>query len=125
MVPNLSVNSGFIAGELRTITVVRGIPEVAVYIDGIETTGNNLLTREFVELERVEVLKGPQGTLFGRGAMGGAIQLITKVPADECEAKIQATTGSFNRTVLKVSASFRFGDAFKVRLTGTLAKRDG
>ena len=125
MVPNLSVNSGFIAGEVRTITVMRGIPEVAVYIDGIETTGNNLLTREFVELERIEVLKGPQGTLFGRGTMGGAVQFITKVPADEFEAKIQATAGSFNRTDLKASASFPLGDAFKVRLTGALAKRDG
>ncbi len=125
MVPNLSVNSGFIAGELRTITVMRGIPEVAVYVDGIETTGNNLLTREFVELERVEVMKGPQGTLFGRGTMGGAVQLVTRVPADEFEAKLQATGGSFNRTDLKASASFPLGNTLKVRLTGALAKRDG
>ena len=125
MVPNLSVNSGFIAREVRTITVMRGIPEVAVYIDGIETTGNNLLTREVVELERIEVLKGPHGTLFGRGTMGGAVQFITKVPADEFEAKIQATAGSFNRTDLKASASLPLGDAFKVQLTGALAKRDG
>lgn len=125
MVPNLSVNSGFIAGELRTITVMRGIPGVAVYVDGIETTGNNLLTREFVELERVEVMKGPQGTLFGRGTMGGAVQLVTRAPADEFEAKIQATAGSFSRTDLKASASFPLGDALKLRLTGALARRDG
>ena len=125
MVPNLSVNAGFIRGEFNTIAVMRGIPGVAIYIDGIETTRNNLLTREFVELERIEVLKGPQGTLFGRGTMGGAVQFITKVPADEFEAKIQATAGSFNRADLKATASFRLGDAFKVRLTGAHAQRDG
>jgi len=69
---------------------------VATYIDGVYLPFAHGLAQEFVKLERVEVLKGPQGTLFGRNATGGAINIVTKKPTDAYEANIDLTGGSFN-----------------------------
>src|SRR5690606_34509295 len=63
---------------------------VAVYIDGIYQSDKTLSVFEFNNIERIEVLKGPQGTLFGRNATGGAINIITKQPNFEPSANAEA-----------------------------------
>jgi iron complex outermembrane recepter protein len=86
-VPNLNIIGG-LAGPGTTSFTVRGIPRVGTYVDGIWQVGTNgLLTRNLVDLERVEVLRGPQGTLYGRDSTGGAIRLVTKRPAGSSAAK--------------------------------------
>lgn len=124
IVPNLSINAASITGETGTVTVMRGIPGVVTYVDGIETTGSSLLTREFRDLERIEVLRGPQGTLFGRGTMGGAVQLITTRPGDDFGGRIQATGGNLSRGDFKATVDVPIGERIKTRFSGAVLKRD-
>jgi iron complex outermembrane receptor protein len=75
-------------------------PSVGVYIDGVyisRTTGANV---GLVDVERVEVLRGPQGTLFGRNTIGGAVNIITRRPANELQASLVAGIGNFDRREL-------------------------
>jgi iron complex outermembrane receptor protein len=85
MAPNLSVQGQ--AGrtnESEASFRVRGVPGVAVYVDGIDqTSAIGLFTMGVVEVDRIEVLRGPQGTLFGNSALGGAVQYVTRRPGDE------------------------------------------
>ena len=82
MVPNVVINPGPV-GEFATATLIRGLPGVTTYVDGINFYNVGFLQRSFVEIERLEVLRGPQGTLFGRNSNGGAIQILTRPPAEE------------------------------------------
>ena len=77
MVPNVVINPGC-CGEFATATFIRGLPGVTTYVDGINFYNVGFLQRSFVEIERVEVLRGPQGTLFGRNTNGGAVQILTR-----------------------------------------------
>ena len=84
MAPNLSVQGGS-GREIESSASfrVRGVPGVAVYVDGIDQTNAiGLFTMGVVEVDRIEVLRGPQGTLFGNSALGGAVQYVTRRPAD-------------------------------------------
>ncbi len=124
-IPNLNIIGG-LAGSTTTAFSVRGIPNVGVYIDGIWQVGNaGLLTRNLVELERVEVLRGPQGTLYGRDSTGGSIRLVTKRPAEEFGAQISATVGSYNRTDVNLSVDVPLGENLFSKWTLASLERDG
>jgi iron complex outermembrane recepter protein len=79
-------------------------PAVAFHVNGIYLATHEDTGSEFYDVSRIEVLKGPQGTLFGRNALGGAINLITNLPSDHFEASEQVTAGNYDavstRTVL-------------------------
>jgi iron complex outermembrane receptor protein len=72
-------------------------PAVAVYIDGVYIGRSGSAQLNFNDIERVEILKGPQGTLFGRNAAAGAIHVITKKPSQDSEGNLSLTFGSFNK----------------------------
>ena len=85
IVPNLySANPG----DNRNVTAIRGIattsydPAVATYIDGINQYGLDTYISQLYDVDRIEILRGPQGTLYGRNAMGGVINIITKQPSN-------------------------------------------
>ncbi|MGJ8669659.1 MAG: TonB-dependent receptor [Oceanococcus sp.] len=102
------------------VTFLRGIgtdafittdPSVATYIDGVYFPFASNLAQQFGSVERIEVLKGPQGTLFGRNATGGAIAIHTKEPQfEEFSGDLTATLGSFNKTLLRGYANVPLGD---------------
>ena len=101
-IPNVVVTGGGSSGTQGTGFSVRGIPNVGTYVDGIwQIDSAGALVREFVDLDRIEVLRGPQGTTFGRDSTGGAIRLWTKRPGEEFGGTLTATLGSLDRRDVK------------------------
>jgi iron complex outermembrane recepter protein len=99
-------------------------PGVGLYIDDVyypRLTGANF---DLLDVERVEVLRGPQGTLTGRNSEGGAIKFISRKPTGE-GGYVSATYGSRNRVNLRASADFKLAENLFARLSGTLADQEG
>lgn len=79
---------------IRGITQVRfGEPPVALVIDGVQASSPDQGTQELTDIERIEVLKGPQGSTYGRNAIGGAINIVTKEPTNSFENQLSAEVG--------------------------------
>jgi len=124
--PNLSVMGGGNSGESQATFRVRGMPGVSVYIDGVnQATTDGLLTMGVVEVDRIEVLRGPQGTLFGNASLGGAISYVTRAPADTFGARVQGSIGSFNRRDFQAAVDMPLSDTFKTKFTVASMSRDG
>jgi iron complex outermembrane recepter protein len=101
-------------------------PAVGLYLDGVyiaRTTGANL---RMFDLERVEVLRGPQGTLFGRNTVGGAINVIPRLPVPEFEGTVNARLGNYNHRELSGMVNLPFGDGGSaLRVTAAQSAHDG
>jgi len=124
-IPNVVITGGG-GGTSNSSFRMRGIPNVGTYVDGVwQVATNGMLTSEFVDIDRVEVLRGPQGTMFGRDSTGGAIRIWTKRPADEFGGNITATTGSNDRRDVKASIDLPLGDKLKTKWTAANLFRDG
>ena len=67
---------------------------VAIVIDGVQLTSPNQIDQELFDLQQIEILKGPQGALYGRNAVAGAINIVTKQPTDEFEGRVSASYGN-------------------------------
>jgi iron complex outermembrane receptor protein len=100
-------------------------PGVGVYIDDVYQGSLTGSAMDLLDLERVEVLRGPQGTLFGKNSLGGAIRLISKAPKGDNTGMLEATYGTSNRLDLKGSYDFALADNVFMRITGVSKKIDG
>lgn len=99
---------------------------VAVYMDGVYVARSQGQAMEVAELERVEVLRGPQGTLYGRNATGGAINFVTRKPElGDFGAKLQATFGNLNNRRYKAAVNIPVGDTLAARLSYANISQDG
>ena len=99
---------------------------VAVYLDGAYVASMNALNMQLFDMERVEVLRGPQGTLFGRNATGGVIQFLThKAVDEEANGYLEGIAGDFNSYSLEGAFGGAFSDGVRGRLSGRYEKSDG
>jgi len=134
-VPNLNITE-FSAGHTSsTNAFIRGIglqdhlittdPGVSVYVDGVylgRQVGQNW---NIQNIERIEVLRGPQGTLYGRNSIGGAINIITKTPGADPGAQVSVEAGTRGRLNGDFYGDYRVNDTFAVAFTGGFKNRDG
>lgn len=100
-------------------------PGVGIYIDGIYMARSIGGVMDTLDLERVEILRGPQGTLFGRNTIGGAISMISKKPSEEFSGNGELTVGNFHRLDLRVSIDMPLSDKVRTRLSFSSKNRDG
>jgi iron complex outermembrane receptor protein len=113
--PNMSFFASAISGKNSGQAYIRGVgqfdyilstdPGVGVYVDGVYLARSLGSILDLVDIERVEVLRGPQGTLYGKNTVGGAINVITRKPAEEMEGMIELKTGSYDRINVRANAS--------------------
>ena len=114
-----------IRGIGQTDYVITIEPGVGLYLDGVYIGKSVGSLIDNVDIERVEVLRGPQGTLFGRNTIGGAVSVISKRPSEEFEAYVDATVGRYDRRDLKASVSGAVTDNLRLRFSGATQNRDG
>lgn len=98
---------------------------VGIHMNNIPLTDNRLVQSQFYDVERVEVLRGPQGTLYGRNATGGVVNVITQKPSNEFSAELTGEYASFNTKKVRGHVNTPVTDELAVRLAGTMVKRDG
>ena len=135
--PNVTLDAGtpFSGSDNVLAAFIRGIgqndfafnqdPGVGVYIDGVflaRSVGSNT---NMLDVDRVEILKGPQGTLFGRNTIGGAISIVTHEPGDEFTAKGEVTGGSYNRLDFQGAMDLPITDKILTTVAFSRKSRDG
>ena len=98
---------------------------VGIHQNNIPLTVSRLASAEFFDIERVEVLRGPQGTLYGRNATGGVVNMITARPDDDFSGEVSAEYGRFDRMKLSGYVNVPLSDTFAVRVAGVHLSRDG
>ncbi len=124
-------SSGDASGQLGIRGVVQSDYSVnqegpnSMYIDEVYLSSSGLQAFPIYDLERVEVLRGPQGTLFGRASSGGLVSFFTKRPTDKLEGYADVRYGSFNSISVEGAISGPFSDRVRGRLSGLYSKADG
>ena len=136
--PNVTLTtaSGGLGGSQATSITIRGVgqndfnlavePGVGMYVDDVYygTMYGSML--DLLDLDRVEILRGPQGTLSGKNSEGGAVKLFSKQPSGETEGYAEMGVGSFNHRTLRAGANFAIvPDKLFLRVTGLAEKQDG
>ncbi|MEH6591355.1 MAG: TonB-dependent receptor [Halioglobus sp.] len=137
LTPGLTYNRGIGGSDLRPdirgITQLSGRSNVAILVDGVDQTtdaligtgAGQLVGMGLFDLERIEVVKGPQSALFGRNAFGGAISYVTKRPTEEFEAKVELDAAEYGQYRGKVGVSGPLSDSVLYRANYTHDEGEG
>lgn len=133
-VPNINIATNTGTASAARI-FLRGVGEdesrgavdqaVGIYVDGVYIGRSVGSLFDVVDLESIEVLRGPQGTLYGRNTVGGAIKLNSVEPQFENSGKLGATFGNFDRKEFKATGNIQLGERTAARLTAFSRSRDG
>lgn len=134
-VPNLIFAPSQNVGEAAGNVFIRGIgqedfgvgaePGVGFYVDGVYFARTTGMLMNLTDVSRIEVLRGPQGTLFGRNTIGGAINLISVMPQPSWEGRSSLVLGNYNRAELRGVLNAPLSDKLFVRLSAGVVSRDG
>jgi iron complex outermembrane recepter protein len=100
-------------------------PGVGLYVDDVYVARPQGAVLDIYDIERIEVLRGPQGTLYGRNTIGGAVKYVTAPIGDQPDFKTQVNLGSFAQRDAIVSASMPLGDRFGISGAAAVYRRDG
>jgi iron complex outermembrane receptor protein len=117
--------TAYIRGVGQRDTTFALEPGVGIYIDDVYFPTLHGSMIQLVDLERVEILRGPQGTLAGQNSIGGAIKLYSKKPRGDGSGYVEATYGSFDQMELRAAADFTIAPTLFARLSGAATRRDG
>jgi iron complex outermembrane recepter protein len=129
-VPNVSIEeslsptSTFI-GVRGVVSTRNGEPAVAMVVDGVQIGSSTEISQAFHDAERIEVLKGPQGALYGRNAIGGAIIITSRAPTDELSGKVTAGLGNSDLVEFDGALSGPVTDNLKFRVATSFRDFDG
>jgi outer membrane receptor protein involved in Fe transport len=133
LVPSLRVNQ--LQSSANTNFIIRGFgngannagiePSVGVFIDGVYRSRSAAQIGDLPNLERVEVLRGPQSTLFGKNASAGIISIVTSEPQFELGGNAEVSYGNYNALIVKGGVTGPITDTIAVSIDGNLNKRDG
>jgi iron complex outermembrane receptor protein len=133
-VPSLSIGEQSNLGGAAKVTL-RGVgsenygpggdPGVPLHINGHYTQSTAYIFRDMIDIDRVEVQRGPQGTLYGRNAIGGNINLITRRPTKDFEGYVGFELGNYNRRLVQGVVSGPLSKTVRGRLVAVQASRDG
>lgn len=114
-----------IRGSVTINPAITWEPAVGLYLDGVYIAKAQGSIFDVADLERVEILRGPQGTLYGRNALAGAINLISKKPSGELGGMAEVTYGSFDQWKFKASLDLPAMGAFSAKVSGQIVDRGG
>lgn len=133
-VPNLNIVQGRGSSNATNI-YIRGVgqpdalqtfdPAVGVYVDDVYLSRIRGAQLDLLDLERVEVLRGPQGTLYGKNTIGGALKLVTRRPGQDFRAMASISAGNYGMLEAKASVSGPVSDTLALGLAGIYSVRDG
>lgn len=114
-----------IRGSVTINPAITWEPAVGLYLDGVYIAKAQGSIFDIADLERVEILRGPQGTLYGRNALAGAVNLVTKKPSGEAGGMAELTYGSFDEVRLRGVIDLPQMGAFSAKVSGQYRTRDG
>lgn len=131
LTPNVTFDDSFTVGN--SFVVVRGVTQinnadspVAIVVDGVPQNNQKQFKMELYDVERIEVLKGPQGALYGRNAIGGAVNIVTKAPTNEFEGYLTAGAGNGGLQKFQGAVSGPIiEDELLFRVAGSYRESDG
>jgi outer membrane receptor protein involved in Fe transport len=135
--PGVTLDKGFGLNDtrlvIRGLSPSRGRPNSAILVDGIDLTtesvstpgGSILVNQRLLDIQQVEVVKGPQSALYGRAAFAGAISYVTSDPGDELETEVGIDVGQYGRRYLRGAIGGPVTDGFGLRLNGLAWNEDG
>ena len=135
-VPNLDINGGIPNGGGSAAQIfIRGVgqddysfpnePGVGLYFDDVYVSRSVAGDFGFMDIERIEVLRGPQGTLYGRNTIGGAVKIITRKPEGTNSGEFGVTIGRFNRLDAYANYDFGLSETTSLKLAAATFNRDG
>jgi iron complex outermembrane receptor protein len=134
--PNIEINGGIPnGGGSATQIFIRGVgqddysfpnePGVGLYIDGVYVSRSAASDFGFMDIERIEILRGPQGTLYGRNTIGGAVKIVTNKPSGETGGRVGVTVGDYDRIDAFVNYEMPLSDTVAAKIALATFNRDG